>query len=150
MVEKIAGVNDVSRRPRRWQTLWIVLVIGTGLLWRSPVLSLPLPVAKYGGSALWALLVFLLFGWIFPRVATVRLAFLAIAFACAVEFSQLYHAAWIDQIRRTRLGALTLGAVFNWPDMIAYSLGVLAGAVAESTTGLRLGLAHGKRASKAR
>jgi hypothetical protein len=32
-----------------------------------------------------------------------------------VEFSQLYHAPWIDTIRAARIGALVLGSTFNAP-----------------------------------
>lgn len=55
----------------------------------------------------------------------------AIFFAWAVEFSQLYHADWIDGIRRTRLGHLVLGFTFNAPDLVAYAVGIAVGAVAE-------------------
>ena len=146
MVEAAAGVNGIPKRSRLWYSLWIVLVIGAGLLWRSPLFHLPPSIAKYGGSALWALLVFLLCGWLLPRTATTRLALLAITIACAVEVSQLYHAPWVDQIRRTRLGALVLGSVFNWPDIPAYALGVITGVFAERT----VRLARGKRSGKAR
>lgn len=105
-------------------------------------------MAKYGGSALWALLVFLLCGWLAPRMSTVRVALMASAIACAVEFSQLYHAPWIDQIRQTRMGALTLGSVFNWPDIPAYFLGIAVGAFGERTHRRSAGLAHEERAAQ--
>src|SRR4051812_23793110 len=35
-------------------------VIGLGLIWRSPIFEMPAPVKKYGGDALWAVLVYLL------------------------------------------------------------------------------------------
>ncbi len=104
-----------------------VLVMMSGLSWRSG--GLPPFVSKYGGDLLWALLVFCAFAFIFPRAATLHLTLLALGFAWAIEFSQLYHADWIDQIRATRIGALTLGSVFNWPDLLAYAIGVAVGAV---------------------
>ena len=143
-------MKATAKRSRFRYALWIVLVIGVGLLWRSPVLHLPPAVAKYGGSALWALLVFLLCGWLAPRLATGRMLVIAILIACAVEFSQLYHAPWIDQIRRTRMGALTLGSVFNWPDIPAYIFGIVAGAFAERLFRHRAGLAPGETDGKAR
>lgn len=149
MVEAVDGVSEIPKRSRFWYSLSILLVIGLGLLWRSPLLHLPPPVAKYGGSALWALLVFLLCGWLAPRAATIRLVIIASGIACAVEFSQLYHAPWIDQIRRSRLGALTLGSVFNWPDIPAYLLGIAAGALAESAFQRRAGLARKEPAGNA-
>jgi hypothetical protein len=54
---------------------------------------------------------------------------LALAFAWGVEFSQLYHAPWIDAVRATLPGRLVLGTTFNWPDLLAYALGVGLGAL---------------------
>lgn len=61
-------------------------------------------------------------GW--RRARTRGLAGGAIAIAFAVEYSQLYHAAWIDSIRRTRIGALVLGSGFLWSDLVCYAVGV--------------------------
>jgi hypothetical protein len=73
--------------------------------------------------------VFCGFAFVFRRASTLRLALLALGFAWAIEFSQLYHSEWIDQIRSTRIGALILGSVFNWPDLLAYAIGVSVGAL---------------------
>ena len=107
------------------------LVIATGLLWRSGLLPLPSFVAKYGGDSLWALVVFLCFGFAFRRSSTVRIGLSALCFAWSVEFLQLYHAPWIDSIRSTRVGRLVLGASFNSPDLIAYVIGIALGILAE-------------------
>lgn len=119
------------QRSRLVYALLAVLVIGTGLLWRSGLLPLSSFLTKYGGDALWALLVFLGFGCIFNHSSTAQVGFGAVCFAWAVEFLQLYHASWIDAIRATRLGQLTLGSFFNSPDLIAYVIGVAIGVLAE-------------------
>lgn len=93
--------------------------------------TLPDFVAKYGGDALWALVVFLCFGIAFHRSSTARIALAAVCFAWSVEFLQLYHAPWIDAIRSTRLGRLVLGTTFNSPDLLAYVIGIALGAFAE-------------------
>jgi len=111
--------------------LLAVLVIVTGLLWRSGLLPLSSFLAKYGGDSLWALVVFLCFGFAFLRSSTLRIGLGAVCFAWSVEFLQLYHAPWIDAIRSTRPGHLVLGAWFNSPDLIAYVVGVALGVVAE-------------------
>lgn len=121
-------------RSRLLYALWIVLVMAAGLLWRSRFLSMPPFMTKYGGDALWALLVFFGFGLVFSKASTLRLAAAALAFAWAVEFSQLYHAPWIDSIRSTRPGALVLGSTFNWPDLPAYVFGIALGVLAECVT----------------
>jgi hypothetical protein len=111
--------------------LWIALVIVAGLLWRSGYVPLPAPVSKYGGDALWSLVVFLGFGFLFPRSSTQAVGIMALLFSFTVETSLLHHAPWIDSLRQTRLGALVLGSVFNWPDFAAYALGIMLGAIGE-------------------
>jgi predicted permease len=119
------------RRSRPLYALAAALAIGAGLLWRSGLFPFPDAVAKYGGDSLWALVVFLCFGITFHRGSAVRIALLAVGFAWAVEFLQLYHAPWIDWIRSTRLGRLVLGTTFNSPDLLAYVVGIAFGAIAE-------------------
>ena len=119
------------QRRRPVYALAIALVIGAGLLLRSGLFPLPNFVAKYGGDALWALVVFLCFGIAFRRGSTVRVTLIAVCFAWSVEFLQLYHAPWIDAIRSTRLGRLVLGTTFNVPDLLAYLAGIALGAFAE-------------------
>ena len=108
-----------------------LLVIGIGLLWRSGLLPIPYFMAKYGGDALWALVVFLCVGFVCPRSSTVRIGFIAVGFAWSIEFLQLYHAHWIDEIRSTRLGRMVLGTTFNSPDLLAYLIGIALGVLAE-------------------
>jgi hypothetical protein len=69
------------------------------------------------GDALWALMVFVGFGFLFPRASTLLTALLALTFAWGIEFSQLYTALWIDALRATIPGKLVLGTTFNWPDL---------------------------------
>jgi hypothetical protein len=104
-------------------------VIGLGLVWRSRVLPFSPFVRKYGADALWAALVFLLIRFLSPRMRIWSSAWIAFAVSAAVEFSQLYHAGWIDSIRATRLGGLILGSVFNWPDFAAYTFGIIPAAL---------------------
>lgn len=120
-----------ASRSRALYGLLLAAVITTGLLWRSRLMPLPPFALKYGGDALWALMVFVGFGLLLPRRSTLLLAALAIGFSTAVEFSQLYHAPWIEALRATLPGRLILGSTFNWPDLPAYALGVALGACAE-------------------
>ncbi|WP_395732240.1 DUF2809 domain-containing protein [Prosthecobacter sp.] len=118
-------------RNRLLQTVALVLVLGAGLLWRSHYLPLSPFLSKYGGDALWALAVFLAVGLCFPRASTWRIMLVALGFAWGIEFSQLYHAPWIDEVRSSLLGRLILGSTFNAPDLLAYVIGIVFGAVAE-------------------
>lgn len=117
---------------RRWRYAAAgALVIAAGLASRSDWLSLPPFFAKYGGDALWALLVFLgvAFGLAHARIGTV--AILAIVFCWGIECSQLYQADWIVSLRRTLFGRLVLGSTFNPPDLLAYLVGIAVGIQAE-------------------
>lgn len=69
-------------------------------------------------------------GW--RRASTGGLAGGAIAIAFAVECSQLYHAAWIDSIRLTRIGAVVLGSDFLLSDLVCYAVGVGIAAVLDA------------------
>ena len=101
-----------------------IMVIGVGLLWRSSWVVLPAWLSNNGGDALWAMMIFFGFGIIFTKISTVKLFFWSLAFSWCVEFSQLYHAEWIDKIRITIPGRLVLGSIYYWPDLIAYSVGI--------------------------
>lgn len=107
--------------------------IAAGLWWRSAANPAAPFLVKYAGDTLWALLIFLGFRCGLVRASVLRVALLALAFCYGIEFSQLYHAPWIDSIRNTRLGALILGNTFNAPDLIAYTVGVALGAVIEAS-----------------
>ena len=119
------------RRNRATYALLVFAVMAAGLVWRSHWLPLTPFLSKYGGDALWALLVFYGFGFIFRSASTTRIALAALAFSWTIEFSQLYHAPWIDAIRATRPGALVLGFTFNPPDLPAYALGIALGTLGE-------------------
>ena len=71
------------------------------------------------------MMIFLGFGLVFPAKPTVLIGLAALAFSCAIEFSQIYHAAWIDSIRATTVGHLVFGSGFSWADIAAYSVGIL-------------------------
>lgn len=109
-----------------------VLVTATGLVWRSGHLPLSPFLTKYGGDALWALLVFIGCGFLLPRAFTLKIAVMSLGFACSIEFLQLYHAPWIDSLRATLPGRLVLGSTFNPPDLIAHAAGVVAGTFCEA------------------
>lgn len=120
------------QRNRMHYAVGMIVVTGTGLLWRSGLIPLPAFLSKYGGDALWALAVFCVVGLVLPRKPTGYVAIIALGCAWAVEFLQLYHAPWIEGVRATRLGRLALGTTFHSPDLLAYLVGVACGALGES------------------
>lgn len=105
------------------------IVIGLGLLSRTAII--PEIIYPYLGDILYALLVYLLWAFLFPKATSNKIAILTILFCFGIELSQLYHAPWIDATRNTRLGALTLGFSFLWTDLLAYSAGAAIGYLLE-------------------
>lgn len=123
--------KDPFKRSRIRYASAAVIVMVTGILWRSVLFPLPSVTGKYGGDALWALLVFIGFGGLFNTASTLRVAVASLGFAWLTEFSQLYHAPWTNSIRDTLIGRLVLGSTFNPPDLLAYVGGIALGAWAE-------------------
>ena len=118
----------------RNRVIYLLLIASTvliGLLSRKFGYYLPEYLNTYLGDALWALMVFLIFGFIFPKQNSLRIAFVSISFCFIIEISQLYHAPWIDSIRANSLGGLILGFGFMWTDLVAYNLGVAFGTLLE-------------------
>lgn len=80
----------------------------------------------YAGDALWAMMIYFGFKFFFPNQSSKAFLY-ALSFCYLIEFSQLYHATWIDTIRQNRLGGLILGFGFLWTDLVAYLVGILGG-----------------------
>jgi hypothetical protein len=118
-------------RSRAAYAASILLVICLGLLSRSKRIPLPAFIAAYAGDTLWALLVFLGFGWLSPAHSTIRIALYAAVFSLGIELSQLYHTPWLDALRANRLAALVLGQGFLWSDLVCYAVGIVLGVVLE-------------------
>lgn len=120
-------------RHRPTRAALTLIVIGLGLASRSDAAAtLPTFLCEYAGDTLWALMVFLGFGFLFPRWSTAGLAVAAAGFCFAIEFSQLWQHEWLNRLRDTRPGALVLGRGFLWSDLLCYSAGILIGATGEA------------------
>jgi hypothetical protein len=122
-----------SRRHPFARLALIALVACLGIGSRRFAGHLPGFVAAYAGDTLWALAAFLGIGLLLPTASTGRVALLALAFSVLIEVSQLYHAPWIDSIRRTTLGGLVLGFDFVRSDLACYAVGVGLGILIERT-----------------
>lgn len=112
-----------------------VMVVVAGLASRAYQSSLPTYLAEYAGDTLWSLMLFLLVSAVQPSQPIGVRAVITFIVAFLVEVSQLYHAPWIDTIRRTTLGGLVLGFGFLWTDLVCYTLGIAIGVCAEWTIG---------------
>ena len=120
-------VNIIAPRQRsliRAALALVVITCGLSLRWYGFPLGLPAFVVKYGGSLLWATMVFLLVGLLLPRLPRSQLAVIAMAVAAVVEFSRLVHTPWLDAFRLTTAGALLLGRIFSLWNLAAYAVGI--------------------------
>jgi hypothetical protein len=135
--------QDYEKKLRRRlvRAAFLLLVVVLGLASRKFAAHLPSFAAAYAGDTLWALMVFLAVGFLRPRWKTARVAGLALAFAVCIEFSQLYHAPWLDAARHTLPGRLVLGDTFVWSDLLCYAAGVAMGVIGETWANKRGSLA---------
>jgi len=106
-------------------------VISLGLLSRKMTDHLPDLINLVLGDALWALIIYLLFGMVFRNWSVKKVAIFGLVFCYMIEFSQIYHAEWIDSVRSTTLGGLILGFGFLWSDLVAYSIGIGFGIIVD-------------------
>jgi hypothetical protein len=124
--------HDVSGpAPRVRAVIAAVICIAIGLTTREvfggPSATLPHPMMKSLGDALWAAMFFWLFAAIWPRASTRRLALDTLAFTFAIEFFQLTGIP-LRLAAANRLFTLLFGTTFNWPDLGAYTSGIAAAA----------------------
>ena len=82
-------------------------------------------VVKYGGSLLWAAMVYFLVAMAASRSSRLNLAFISAVIAVGAELFRLIHAPWLDAFRLTLPGALLLGRIFSAWNMMAYGVGIM-------------------------
>ena len=117
------------RRNRLLYAGMIVIVIILGLCSRKLVNVMPNILNTYLGDALWALMIYIGFGFVFIYMKPKKVSLIGLLFCYLIELSQLYHASWIDNIRKTTLGGLILGYAFSWSDLLAYAIGIGVGVI---------------------
>ncbi len=81
------------------------------------------------GDAMWAVMIFWIVRFFSPSVNRKSSFLITILICFAVEFSQLYQANWINEIRNTTPGKLILGRGFLWSDLVAYTIGGITAAI---------------------
>ena len=108
------------------------LTILAGLAWRFAPLGLPPFFFKYGGSMLWAMMVYWIAAALLPTRRPLELAVYSCVTAALVEFSRLLHTPALDHVRITLAGRLLLGRFFSLWDIVAYWLAIGIVAVVDS------------------
>jgi hypothetical protein len=114
-----------------------IILVGLALRRYGFGLGLPAVVVKYGGSILWAMMVFFLVAIVGSKLPPWRIATIAAAIAVGVELFRLVHTPWLDEFRLTTAGALLLGRIFSLWDLLAYGVGIILGMLLD-----RFGLKH--------
>lgn len=100
----------------------IIIIIIIGLLSRHYSV-----IPLFIGDVLWALMVYFIVRFLLIRKSIKTVTIYSLLFCFAIEFSQLYKAPWIDNLRHTLFGRLVLGDTFIWGDLLSYTGGIIIG-----------------------
>ena len=118
-------------RPHRLSLAILFVTILAGLAIRFAPLGLPAVIVKYGGSALWAMMIY----WVVSTILRTRpllvVSALAGAVCTAVEVFKLYDAPAFDAFRHTLPGVLLLGRIFSVWDILAYWIAIVVATIAD-------------------
>ncbi|MGO4273594.1 DUF2809 domain-containing protein [Paenibacillus sp. TAF58] len=104
--------------------LAIITTVVLGLSSRRYSVFIPLFIAKHAGDVLWASMVYFGFRFLFVKRRLTWAVGISVIFSFGIEFSQLYQAEWIIEIRNTVLGTLILGKGYVTVDLFRYVLGI--------------------------
>lgn len=113
-------LKNSNHKKRLICGLLIIIVIIAGLLSRKTTL-----IPAITGDALYAVMMFLMVKFLLIHTDDRKIGIISLSICFLIEFSQLYDAAWINQIRNNTFGALALGRGFLWTDLLAYTVGTL-------------------------
>jgi hypothetical protein len=102
-----------------------IIVFGLVLRRYGFGLGLPAFAVKYGGSALWAMMVYFLVALAGSTLSRRTIALMSASIALGVELFRLVHAPWLDAFRLTMAGALLLGRIFSLWNLVAYGAGII-------------------------
>jgi hypothetical protein len=102
--------------------VFIIVTIIVGLLSRHYAF-----IPAFIGDILWALMVYFIMRFIFVDKSYLFTIVASEGFCYVIEFSQLYKAPWIDELRLTLFGRLVLGSTFLWSDLLCYTAGIALG-----------------------
>ncbi|KEG38152.1 DUF2809 domain-containing protein [Streptomyces althioticus] len=115
--------RDATGRTRLLAAVAALVTVGAGLGLRAVATG---DVAKYGGDALYTLMIVTLVVLLAPRSTPARAAGIALAVSWAVELLQLTGLP-AELSARSTAARLVLGSTFNAPDLLWYVVGASAG-----------------------
>jgi hypothetical protein len=123
----------MGRRPVLVSLLLVVGTITAGLTIRLVSFGLPTAVVKYGGSVLWAMMIYRIVSTIHPRWPLFHSSLASAIVASSVELFKLHHTPWLDGFRMTLPGKLLLGRVFSGWNLLAYAIAILVAFLIDRT-----------------
>ncbi|MFC5672860.1 DUF2809 domain-containing protein [Streptomyces incanus] len=118
-----AGADGDPIRIRLTAAAAASVIVGAGLGLRATTGG---GAAKYGGDALYTLLLFALVLLVAPRLTPLKAGGVALAVSWGVEFLQLSDLP-SELSRHSTAARLILGSTFNAPDLFWYAVGAVAG-----------------------
>lgn len=116
-------------RPFTHSLALILVTTGAGLAVRLVPLGLPPFVVKYGGSVLWAAMIYWIVSTTFPSWRLLSSMLASGFLATAVEFFKLFRSPGVDAFRLTLPGKLLIGRYFSVWDIVAYWLAIVLAAL---------------------
>lgn len=139
----------MQERPFAVSALLITATVTAGLTIRLVPMGLPDTLVKYGGSLLWAIMIYWIVSATRPRWMLTRAAFVSSVIALCVELFKLYHTPFLDAFRLTLLGKLLLGRVFSLWALLAYIVAIILGAFIDLAIRSRMSRWGSQRATRA-
>ncbi|WP_338551401.1 DUF2809 domain-containing protein [Paenibacillus sp. KS-LC4] len=103
----------------------VLLTMALGFSSRHFASQLPAFIVAHFGDMLWASMVYFGFRMLQAGRPLLLSLLCSTVFSFGIEFSQLYQADWIRDVRHTTLGGLVLGQGFSGIDLARYSFGLL-------------------------
>ncbi len=128
----------LGSRPLVVSLMLFAATVAGGLAIRFFPLGLPSEVTKYGGSTLWALMLYWIVSTALPSWRLSGMALLAGSMATTIEFAKLSHSSSLDAFRLTLPGILLLGRFFSLNDIAAYWFAIIVGAFLDRRIRLHL------------
>ena len=114
-------------RPLALSFVLILATMVTGLAIRFTRFGMPYVIVKYGGSMLWALMIYWIVSALLPSLRLPLVASISATLTTAVELFKLHHSPALDAFRLTIPGMLLLGRFFSIWDVLAYWIAILIG-----------------------
>ncbi|MFG2988232.1 DUF2809 domain-containing protein [Streptomyces sp. NPDC048257] len=141
----VPGSRDSAAAPDPVRTRLVAagaaaLTVGAGLGLRAVAAG---SLGKYGGDALYTVLLLALVVLAAPRMTPLRAAGIALAASWGIEFLQL-SAVPAELSRHSAVARLVLGSTFNAPDLFWYVAGAAAGWLVHTALSRRLRAAPGQ------